>query len=501
MTARIARFGPSVAAALLIALACFYIGRKSSVYFDDVYITLTYAKNLATGAGMVFRPGERVQGTTTPLWCFMNAALMSAGVSGPAGAKALFLLTTWAAGFALFRYSRSLGYATEGILAGILYPLLPMHVWVFGAETSLCVWLALETLIWREERPWLAGICCGLLMLTRLDGGAIWIIVAGSYLLSRKRNDAICFSLVAGAIILPWLAFAWWYYGSPLPNTLGAKRVQLELARATGNMPWIKTTLQGAWMYLSDWARGPLALTAAFALAGFLRILMASRKTWRLPAWTAIHIGVYSALGVAFYDWYLYPLWVLAVWTVAMGWGWAVASVERIVKAAGRRHREHERLVTGAIAFILALLILNISRRPWWGDPAAGQRARYDGYLEVAAYMRGAGASADESALCWEVGVMGFESPTRIVDLAGLVDRSAEHGQAFNKDSLIASRRPEYILESWPANGRVENLRAEARAGKFTMQYGDGAGGILNYAEVFLIDNYWGMRVLLRRQS
>src|ERR1700682_2995626 len=42
--------------------------------FDDAYITFRYAANVARGFGLVFNPGERVLGTTSPLFTFILAA-------------------------------------------------------------------------------------------------------------------------------------------------------------------------------------------------------------------------------------------------------------------------------------------------------------------------------------------------------------------------------------------------------------------------------------------
>jgi hypothetical protein len=40
---------------------------------DDAYITYRYAQNLAAGHGFVFNPGERVLGTSTPLYTVVLA--------------------------------------------------------------------------------------------------------------------------------------------------------------------------------------------------------------------------------------------------------------------------------------------------------------------------------------------------------------------------------------------------------------------------------------------
>ena len=42
---------------------------------DDAYITFRYARNLVEGAGFVYNPGERVLGTTTPLYTLLMAGL------------------------------------------------------------------------------------------------------------------------------------------------------------------------------------------------------------------------------------------------------------------------------------------------------------------------------------------------------------------------------------------------------------------------------------------
>ena len=42
---------------------------------DDTFISLRYAANLLAGHGLVFNPGERVEGFTSPLWTLLLAGL------------------------------------------------------------------------------------------------------------------------------------------------------------------------------------------------------------------------------------------------------------------------------------------------------------------------------------------------------------------------------------------------------------------------------------------
>ena len=54
------------------------IGQPPLIGIDDANITQVYAKNLSDGYGYVYTPGyERVEGSTSILWTFINAAAFS----------------------------------------------------------------------------------------------------------------------------------------------------------------------------------------------------------------------------------------------------------------------------------------------------------------------------------------------------------------------------------------------------------------------------------------
>lgn len=52
-------------------------GRLGFTLFDDAMISMRYARNLAEGYGLVWNPGERVEGYTNPLWTLWMALIMS----------------------------------------------------------------------------------------------------------------------------------------------------------------------------------------------------------------------------------------------------------------------------------------------------------------------------------------------------------------------------------------------------------------------------------------
>ena len=70
--------GTAAIVAMLYAVLFF------DVRFDDAYITFRYGQNLAMGRGLVFNPGERVMGSTSP-----GGALLAAAIYRMFGLEAL----------------------------------------------------------------------------------------------------------------------------------------------------------------------------------------------------------------------------------------------------------------------------------------------------------------------------------------------------------------------------------------------------------------------------
>lgn len=66
---------------LIVACALAYFWHFVNVSMDDVFISFRYADNLASGKGLVFNEGERVEGFSNPLWTFLLAVASFLGAS------------------------------------------------------------------------------------------------------------------------------------------------------------------------------------------------------------------------------------------------------------------------------------------------------------------------------------------------------------------------------------------------------------------------------------
>ncbi|HEX9668193.1 MAG TPA: hypothetical protein VGC93_01805, partial [Thermoanaerobaculia bacterium] len=76
-----------VAALAVYATGCWLVWRQTPI--DDAYISFRYARNLAAGEGLVFNPGERVEGYSGLSWVLVLAAGDALGAPPPALAKGL----------------------------------------------------------------------------------------------------------------------------------------------------------------------------------------------------------------------------------------------------------------------------------------------------------------------------------------------------------------------------------------------------------------------------
>src|SRR5688572_8374570 len=71
------RLGLAIGATLALAAAwAVYVHLATAILpFDDAYISFRYAENLAAGRGLVYNEGERVFGSSTPLYVLWLTAL------------------------------------------------------------------------------------------------------------------------------------------------------------------------------------------------------------------------------------------------------------------------------------------------------------------------------------------------------------------------------------------------------------------------------------------
>lgn len=231
-------FGFAVVASTLAVVYAIYTRH----IWEDFFITFQHSRNLVEGRGLVFTPGERVHGFTSPLGVLLPAlCYLVTGRGSHVPALWLFRVFSIAAyagaGVLLLRALRAgpVPLHREATFLGLLYllhvPLLDYSI--NGMETGFMAlfvaWGFLLAVRGFERRWFWLGLCWGALMWTRPDGcvTVAALSIAALAFPSTSRGGIRIAILKAAAVCtlvyLPWFLWAWSYYGSPIPHTVIAK--------------------------------------------------------------------------------------------------------------------------------------------------------------------------------------------------------------------------------------------------------------------------------------
>ncbi len=211
---------------------------------DDAYISFRYARNLVDGHGLVFNPGDRVEGYTNFLWTVLSAVPLAQGAEDPLPfmhrAGRFFWFGSYALLLAFGSFLAFRGITTAPLAAAPLIAHWSYNQWFLsGMETPMVSFLFLLVLvvfalqdIKRASLAAVFGFSSVLLMLARPDSAwfLIGLAVAGlvchrSWFVDREfwRRWVPSFLAPVVMIWVPYMAWRLIYYGDLLPNTYYAK--------------------------------------------------------------------------------------------------------------------------------------------------------------------------------------------------------------------------------------------------------------------------------------
>ena len=249
----------ALSACLLIAHGLFYVHALGGDPVDDAYISFRYAQNAILGHGLVFNPGERVEGFTNFLWTALMIPLEGAGADVGRLSILLGALFALAVLWLVARFGVSQKLRGAGLLAALWLAVDgTFALWaVGGLETALFSFLifAGAVLYIYEQRSnvWpYSGIFFALAAMTRPEGLMVFAITVAHQLAWRilaERRLAVPRDFgrvfLFGALFVPYWLGRWRYYHSFFPNSFYAK------VAPTGP----EAQLERGWNHLSQFVR------------------------------------------------------------------------------------------------------------------------------------------------------------------------------------------------------------------------------------------------------
>lgn len=423
--------------AYFLALGILALYMASPVNVDDAYITFRYAQNISQGKGFVYNPGERIQGTSTPLYTLILALMDRIGIRAHIAGNVIYVLSVFLILLFAFLILKSEGHPVLGFLLSGFIPLDFLLVISKGMETALYTALILGSVyFYARRRLSLSAVFMALLVVTRLDGIMLAGLIFLHYLFTERKLPikAAFFFL---ALAFPWFLFSVLYFGSPLPVTLKAK------------------ILQGK----SDaWASFFMALPPHFGHAhllaliflAFLSVLLHKARTGLssrilvLPLWIVLYMTVFSASRVPNYHWYYIPplITIYLLSFLALG---------HLSSLLSRRLSLFRRVLAGAVILIPIFLVQ--FNRSW---PLHNRRvlSPQDLYFDVNEWLAKNTEKSDTVGAI-EIGIIGYNLDRRIIDFCGLITPECQ-GHLLEDVSLWAIEhfKPDVMLLPFPAWGQ-----------------------------------------------
>jgi hypothetical protein len=451
--------------------------------WEDFFITFRHSRNLVEGHGLVYQPGERVHGFTSPLnvllpaltywltgstsfqpalWLYrvLSIAALAAGGAALLGALRQSTAAWWPA--ILF-----------AALALSLEPKIVMFT-VNGQEAGLMLLFFLPALVWCLTDPlrrWTAiGVCWAGLMWTRPDG-CIYIAVIALVALGFAGGDRIRVlaalmraALLCTGLYLPWFLWAWWYYGSPVPHTVLAKAAlhandanglwasakdMFEKAPYAAKLVFLPTNAQfGGWPVWTD--------VYAWAAAGFCALYWlapwADNLGRRLSLVFLLIVVYLSYLAHAggVYAWYTPPAAAVGIAVITLGVPVTVSRFISDVRIA--RYLASGVLAAALCSCVTVFAMTTVQMRVQQRVIEFGNRMQIGLWLKEH-------ASAGDRVFLEPLGYIGYFSGAHMLDYPGLaspeVTRLLELGSTPGE--IVAALAPEWLVLR---RSEAENLLA-----------------------------------------
>lgn len=418
----------TLAIALVTILARVIPGPRT---VDDAYITFRYAQNIIDGNGMVYNPGERVLGTTTPVFALLMTLFGSTfgGANAPFPWIALLLSTIAdvATIVLIIRIGENFGYPKAGIATSLIWSIAPMSVTfaIGGMETSLFVCLMTATFYFYSTATLVpAALFAGMSLLTRPDA-LLFLLPLGIDRIRRrlipmredKRIDRISIAEIA-AFVVPvgiWIVFGFVYFGSPLPNSIAAKTAAYLLPP---NAALIRLLQHYSTPFLGHLTFGQVWIIIGFILfpvlygLGILKVIRERLDAWAIFAFPILYLLAYSIANPLIFRWYLTPPLPIYFFGIFLG-------IERISIDFRKP----------VIPFIFAALAFGLTLNGWTLrlDHGPTRPAPEMAFIKLELMYEQVGRDLEneikpnEVLAAGDIGALGYFTGARILDTVGLI--------------------------------------------------------------------------------
>lgn len=440
----------SISAAVLVYI--FITFKSWNWELDDALIYVRFVDNFLKGNGLVYNPGEYVNGLTSPLFTYLG--IVAAAILGDArdGLMLVSAGSVLAVMLCCYRLLREIGITP--VVATLPAWLIAVAVATFvnlGMEVGLFVLLFFESLrLYFRNAHFRLGIVLALLILARPEGVLLLPVLAINTLYHKRPLPGWRSFLLPSLLLSLQGLFNFIYYGSLLSTSSVAKIYQGESGY------WLQEEFIGNLVRRFDLG---FSVTGNWYLMG-LFLLLAVAAPLHKPAREYIGVsGLFLLLYTLFFqllkippqNWY-YGIYFFILWTyVAIG----------VVALEGRWPGPANWLSRAPLPLLIVGSCL-------WQVPAVAKTfpgtVRPD-YRDIGIWLAN-NTPAESSVAMVEIGTVGWYSQRAVIDILGLVSAGTADFIARNEFSGWTSLyRPDYMLVHepiWELESGLNDLRGLA---------------------------------------
>ncbi len=453
--------------------------------WEDYWITFRASRNLATGNGLVFTPGERLHTFTSPIGTLLPAGLswltgnhsdelvlwLFRFISLAALAGGIVLLLRLMQSLQLRRVSCWLTVALIGFDAKII------DFCINGMETGLLIlFLALTVhglVVAGPRQMWRIGGGWAGLMWTRPDS-FIYIAILGAgtllFLSDRKSGKSpvawvklLFFAgLICAALYVWWFVWAWSYYGSPVPHTIIAKAANkpplllVDLVTELFTYPFSFSSLQVIFLPpYSDHGGWPeflvIANTSMGLLAAFAWLVPGLRPQTKLFS-LAFFFGNFYLTAVLKYfpPWYLPTVEVFGYLTIGFFFDQLLCAPPKLSprEIGNWRDRLPKFLRFAAVAMVIWQLALTICVAR---ELQVQQQLIEDGLRRpIGLWLRAHARTPQDSVMLEPLGYIGYYSGLKMFDYPGLASQEMVDARKrlgpFKENLVYLELKPDWLV-------------------------------------------------------
>ncbi|MFH2049564.1 MAG: hypothetical protein ABIJ12_08970 [bacterium] len=413
--------------------------------FDDAYITFRYAENIANGLGFVYNAGEKLLGTTTPLFTLLLAGLNVIGIPVATSALLISLIASGLTAVIVYRFANVIGFSNFSFIPVIVYIFFPrlLAIDTAGMETALFTFLVTSAFYLQYKKYHLQAIGITSLSVLVRPEGLLVLAILFLYDLFYQRSGLLKSILVSVIILLPWVIFAILYFGSVIPHSMTAKMVFYEHV-------WSSPALDN-FIFVMGWHNLFGIVLSILAAIGCWYLIIKFRYGVIELFWIIATIVALTFSSTLVFRWYIapiYPIYILFASATLLFLLEKFKSIELSTKQS--------RIFIGT-CLVAALLLANYPNVKNYQNE---WNILHTIHNDIVSYLVKY-ANANDVVCTEDIGYVGYYIDNKILDRVGLV---SEVSVFYNRErayaDLILDQKPRWLIIS-PSDPTADILSDE----------------------------------------